>query len=466
MTDAGPDIDALAAEAAELYAAVADRADESQARRFTWHTRRFRGKTGRDVVAAGVTPELARDVVASQEAFDSWSGLAAYADRLRAEPDGDAAAFERAARAVVDGDADGLRSRLKSHDGLAAAASPRRHGGSLWHYLAANGVEDSAQRTPANAVEIAGVLRQAGGGASVDRPCDVYGGGPGSTPLVALVTSGHPANAGVQADLAREFVAAGSDPDGVDGAGDPLRCALGFRYVPAAFALVECGASVRDLPTAAAVGDVGPFLDGRCVSASCEFPNPAGDGLPESRPPHGPAVLQQALVFACMADRWPVAERLLDAGASPDGGPRRDIGPIHEAAFQGHAETVRRLVDRGADPWLRDAMWDSTAAGWASANGHDTLIDWLLSLPDADMADAVELDRPAVVARLLASREWSPEELTPRLRDAAALGLDGICDQLRAAEADPLAANELGLAAADYAERRGHVALATRLRRA
>ena len=466
MTEVGPDTDALAAEAAELYAAVAGRADESQARRFTWHTRRFRGKTGRDVVAAGVTRELARDVVASQESFASWGELAAYADRLRAEPGGDAAAFERAARMVVHGDVAGLRSHLATRPDVAAAASPRRHGGSLWHYLAANGVEDSAQRTPGNAVEIARMLRESGGGKAVDRVCNVYGGGPGSTPLVALVTSAHPANAGVQADLVREFVAAGADPEGVDGSGYPLRCTLGFRYVPAASALVDCGASVRDLPTAAAVGDIEPFLNGDRVSAACEFPNPSGDGLPESRPPHDPAVLQQALVFACMAGRWDVAERLLDDGASPDGGPRRAIGPIHEAAFQGHVDIVERLLDRGADPWLRDSMWDSTAAGWASANGHYCLIDRLLDRPDADLADAVELNRPAVVARLLGSRAWSREELTPRLCDAAALGHDAICDQLLSVGADPLSPNDLGLSAADYAERRGHVALAERLRSA
>jgi hypothetical protein len=62
--------------------------------------------------------------------------------------------FETAVVAVIDGDAKALRRLLKEDPELVRARSQSDHRSLLLHYVAANGVEDELQRTPANAPEI------------------------------------------------------------------------------------------------------------------------------------------------------------------------------------------------------------------------------------------------------------------------------------------------------------------------
>ncbi len=40
--------------------------------------------------------------------------------------------------------------------------------------------------------------------------------------------------------------------------------------------------------------------------------------------------------------------------------------PLHATAYAGSAETVRLLLDRGADLEARDSTWDSTPIVWAT----------------------------------------------------------------------------------------------------
>ena len=56
--------------------------------------------------------------------------------------------------------------------------------------------------------------------------------------------------------------------------------------------------------------------------------------------------------------------------------PSPEIAPLHEAAFAGNLEEVRRLLDEGAAVDVRDAE-GRTALMWASFNGH-TEVDALL----------------------------------------------------------------------------------------
>ena len=74
---------------------------------------------------------------------------------------------------------------------------PPRHRATLLHYVAANGVEGYRQRTPANAVDVARVLLDAG--AAPDSLAQLYGGD--CTTMTLLVSSSHPARAGVQVAL-------------------------------------------------------------------------------------------------------------------------------------------------------------------------------------------------------------------------------------------------------------------------
>jgi len=92
--------------------------------------------------------------------------------------------------------------------------------------------------------------------------------------LCLLVSSCHPAEAGVQAPLVEELRRAGACVDGVGGDGVPLWTAVTFGYTRAAEALVRCGARVEDPILAAALADLG------ALTAQLDAGRPVG--LPRS----------------------------------------------------------------------------------------------------------------------------------------------------------------------------------------
>jgi hypothetical protein len=55
--------------------------------------------------------------------------------------------------------------------------------------------------------------------------------------------------------------------------------------------------------------------------------------------------------------------------------------PIHRAALNGHLDTVRKLIELGADPELRDPSYGGNALGWAEHNHQQAVIDYLKGLP-------------------------------------------------------------------------------------
>ncbi|HEY3559417.1 MAG TPA: ankyrin repeat domain-containing protein [Kribbella sp.] len=55
--------------------------------------------------------------------------------------------------------------------------------------------------------------------------------------------------------------------------------------------------------------------------------------------------------------------------------------PIHRAALNGHLDTVRKLVELGADPELRDPNYHGHALSWAEHNHQDAVADYLRGLP-------------------------------------------------------------------------------------
>ncbi|GAA1541170.1 ankyrin repeat domain-containing protein [Kribbella lupini] len=65
--------------------------------------------------------------------------------------------------------------------------------------------------------------------------------------------------------------------------------------------------------------------------------------------------------------------------------------PLHQAAFHGHLATVRKLIELGADPTVRDPAYQSTPLGWAEFNHQQEVVDYLAALETSGLrADGEE----------------------------------------------------------------------------
>jgi ankyrin repeat protein len=58
------------------------------------------------------------------------------------------------------------------------------------------------------------------------------------------------------------------------------------------------------------------------------------------------------------------------------------ITPLHQAAFWGHLDTVKKLIELGADPALVEPAYHATARGWAEHNHQQEVVDYLDNLTD------------------------------------------------------------------------------------
>jgi len=310
----------------------------------------------------------ARLTLARRYCFRDWPALESYAEAV-VDRAGPVHAFERTVEAVVDGDLDELQSMLRADPELIRRRStrvtkfdPPIHRCTLLHYIAANGVEHYRQKTPKNAVEIAVCLLEAG--ADPDAGADLYSGS--CTTMGLLVSSCHPAEAGLQTTLASTLLDFGASIEGpaAPRSGSPLMTALSFGYLDTAKALVERGARVERLEAAAGLG-----LEDRAASLL-----PRADGLSRHK----------ALVLAVQHGHPAVIALLLDAGEDPDRynpeGHHAHTTPLHQAALKGYEEVVRLLVERGARLDLRDKIYRATPVGWAEHGGHRRLAEYLRKL--------------------------------------------------------------------------------------
>jgi len=278
--------------------------------------------------------------------------------------------FARAVRAIIHGDVAALRAELAAHPGLSHARSAAGHRATLLHYIAANGIEDELQRPIAEADDLARALLAAG--AEVDAPCDAYGGRYPTT-LSLLVSSDHPARAGVSAKLVDTLCEAGAAVDGLDGDRLPLSTALLFGRVECVDALIRNGARADNLVFAAAGGKldwVRRWLAGdpSLVEARCAtFP------FEDDRR----VVAEQALVFASLCGRLDVVRALLDHGTNIDATPPGShwtATALHAAAGQGQRAVVELLVERGADASIKDVRYQSTPLDWAAHMGREDVV--------------------------------------------------------------------------------------------
>ena len=161
------------------------------------------------------------------------------------------------------------------------------------------------------------------------------GGGPGSTPLVALVTGGHPNEAGLMAPMVAAYARSGQNLNGADDDGLPMTYAFLFRNVSAAEALARAGARVDNAATAAGMGDL-PRLRALVDPGHPPTADPAALASVKwiARDPAAVPVL--ALYFACIAGRREVAAWLIEAGVDVNRTVHHSMTALHEASRGGH----------------------------------------------------------------------------------------------------------------------------------
>jgi ankyrin repeat protein len=287
----------------------------------------------------------AQFLIARAHSFENWSEFASHLEHpFRRDAAG--REFEAAADAVVSGDLATLDALLKEHPDLVRARSARTHKCTLLHYVAANGVEDYRQRTPPNAVAVARRLLEAG--AEVDALAETYGGGQYQTTMNLLVSSVHPAGAGLQSQLVETLLDFGAAIDGLDDKGSPLMTALAFNYRDAAATLVRRGARLDSVIAAAAVGRLdlvkSYVVDAMTLRAGVPLLGPVWMHIPDDPKAH----IELAFVWACKFGRTDVAEYLLDVGVPATACDTDHMTALHWAAASGSIDLVRSLVRRGA----------------------------------------------------------------------------------------------------------------------
>ena len=358
--------------------------------------RRTRSEAGR------LTLSDAQHVIAQAHSYETWAAFATAVEALRA--DNEKSDFERAADAIVDGDLETLDALLARNPGLVREKSARTHYATLLHYVAANGVEDFRQKTPPNAVDVAQRLIAAG--ADVNATADTYSKDLYQTTMNLLVSSTHPAEAGLQSVLVEVLLDHGAKINGLEDNGSPILTALAFGYPEAAETLARRGARIDHVVIAAALGRVDLVrewvIDPVTLSkAHAPYRGPYWVHIPDD----AKGQIELSLVAACRFGRADVARFLLDLGVSPASQDHDRMTALHWAAARGLYEILEILLARQAPLEVRNTwggtVVDSTA--WFAANAP---------VPGVDYARVVE--------RLLEAGA-DPDEIYPPLTGISAI---------------------------------------------
>jgi len=259
--------------------------------------------------------------------------------------------FGEAAMAILAGDAQTLESLLAVTPELATQMS------SVGHPTLLQLIACEAAELP-DPVSSARVLVDAGAAM-----------GP---PLVAAAGCG-------SRSVLNFLLSAGSAIDG-DMLWTPLDEAIYWAQFEIVALLMERGAVVRALSTAAGLGDltaIDRFFDGERLLASAgpigsPFPDTVSDALAHD----DQSIVDHAFVMAVNAGQPAAAQGLLQRGAAVNSKPpgfHWQGTALHAAVWRGDAALVEWLMSAGADPSVRDGLVDSDAFGWATHRGQHEL---------------------------------------------------------------------------------------------
>ena len=154
----------------------------------------------------------------------------------------------------------------------------------------------------------------------------------------------------------------------------------------AASILLERGAAIRNIRTAAAFGDREQLA--RCFDATGALTREAGEiewpfqrmaiSDQDRRDRH--QIVTNALIYAAAWGRTEVVDELLRQGAKVNAIP---VGfdysgtALHYAALEGRRETVEQLLGEGADPAIKDTKIGALPEDWAAHAKHADLAEYL-----------------------------------------------------------------------------------------
>jgi len=307
---------------------------------------------------AGLNPEdnnliNARRIIAYTHNFTLWEEYENFKISLN-EENSAIALFEAAADAIADGNANLLKNLLRQNPALIDMRSLRNHHSTLLIYVGANGIENFRQKMPANAVEIAEILLNAG--AEVDAVGLMYR---GSTTLGLVATSVHPVITGVQEQLMEILINHGADPniavapDYTEGS-LIVACLANGRGEPGKY-LANHGAKVN-LEAACGIGDLDKVKtyfndDGVLVDSSLDSERDAG------------------MIWACEYGHLDVVKYLLARG-TPVGIHSGGMTPLHGAVLGGYLDIVEFLLSQHAPLEVKND-YDGTILGQALWCGYN-----------------------------------------------------------------------------------------------
>jgi len=374
-----------------------------------WHPR-FDGCSDAEILEARFTDADAKIVYAREHGFDAWDDLVQRVSLLASASNPEATEpFLAAFRALEARDVAKLSSLLRRHPGLAQERGT--NGNTLLNLAVSLGAKADVK------VATAFVDTLVGAGADVDDPNDR-----GWTPL-------HQAAYSNQSGIATSLIERGADleSDAHGSAGTPLVIALFWGHREVADELSRYSVAPGNLRAAAGLGNEGILEN--CFSGEKTLTSDAfaargfyrpHSGFPDWRPSADPQeVLDEALVWACKAGRTEVLPRLVRAGARMDADPYRGtpliwaasrnrmetaewlidhgatidlkatfgglthgqgVTALHMASQCGHLSMVQMLIERGADPKIKDDLYHGDAEGAANFFGQIAVRDYLRSL--------------------------------------------------------------------------------------
>jgi ankyrin repeat protein len=375
----------------------------------TWHPR-FDGCSDAEILEAPFAETDAQIVYAKEHGFDNWDELVQRVKRLAsASNPEETEPFLAAFRALEEKDIAKLSSLLRRHPRL---AYERGTNGNTLLNLA---VSLSARADLDVGMGFVETLLAAG--ADVNDANDR-----GWTPV-------HQAAYSNQSAIADALIKRGADleSDAHGSGGTPLIVALFWGHREVADELSRYSVAPGNLRAAAGLGNeelLQNSFSGEKILTSGAFAARGfyrpHSGFPDWRPSSDPQeVLDEALVWASKAGRTEVLARLIRAGARIDADPYRGTpliwaatrnrletaewlidhgatinlkatfgGPthgqgvtaLHIASQGGHLSMVKMLIDRGADPKIKDDLYHGDAEGAANFFGQIAVRDYLRSL--------------------------------------------------------------------------------------